>query len=258
MAWDPAVYTAFAQPRLRPAQDLLARIETGTPGRVVDLGCGTGNVTRLLAARWPQARVIGIDSSPEMLAVARGGGGAEYALGDMGDWRPEAPVDVLFSNAALHWLDGHGALFPRLLAMVAPGGTLAVQMPRNHAAASHRLMAEAAEAGPWRRLLMPSATRIPVFEPSFYYDLLAPLAASLDIWETEYLHVLEGDDPVVAWTMGTALRPLLAALEGHDDWRDGFLAEYRRRIAVAYPPRPDGKTLLPFRRLFLLARRASL
>ena len=164
------------------------------------------------------------------------------------------PLDVLFSNAALHWLDGHGALFPRLLAMVAPGGALAVQMPRNHAAASHRLMAEAAEAGPWRRLLTPPAARSPVFEPSFYYDLLAPLAASLDIWETEYLHVLEGDNPVAAWTMGTALRPLLAALEGRDDWRDGFLAEYRRRIAAAYPPRPDGKTLLPFRRLFLLAR----
>lgn len=255
MAWDPAVYSSFAQPRLRPALDLLTRIETESPGRIADLGCGTGNVTRLLAARWPMARVTGVDSSPEMLAAAKaGGGGVSYVLADMGTWRAEEPVNVLFSNAALHWLGGHGSLFPRLLAMVAPGGVLAVQMPHNHYAASHSLMAEAAEAGPWRELLAPLAARFPVFEPSFYYDLLSPLAASLDIWETEYLHVLEGVNPVVDWTMGTALRPLLAALEGHGDWRDAFLADYGRRIASAYVPRPDGKTLLPFRRLFLVAK----
>lgn len=253
MAWDPTIYSAFAQPRLRPALDLLARIEVAAPRRVVDLGCGTGNVTRLLAAHWPAAQVTGVDSSPEMLSAARdGGGGITYVLGDMADWQAEAPVDVLFSNAALQWLGGHGGVFPRLLAMVAPGGVLAVQMPHNHFAASHRLMAEAAEAGPWRRVLAPLAARFPVFEPSFYYDLLAPLAASLDIWETEYLHVLDGDNPVMAWTMGTALRPLLAAVDGA--WREGFLADYSRRVAAAYAPRPDGKTVLPFRRLFLVAR----
>ena len=256
MSWDPALYSAFAQPRLRPALDLLAQIHVAAPVRVVDLGCGTGNVTRLLAARWPQAQVIGVDSSPEMLSAARQGGGAiDYVQGDMGEWSAEQPVDVLFSNAALHWLGGHGALFPRLLSMVAPGGVLAVQMPHNHYAASHILMAEAAEAGPWRHLLAPVAGRFPVFEPSCYYDLLAPLASSVDIWETEYLHVLEGKDPVVAWTMGTALRPLLAALEGSPAWAEGFLAEYGRRIAAAYVPQADGKTLLPFRRLFLVVKR---
>ena len=256
MSWDPAIYSAFAQPRLRPALDLLTRIDMAAPARVVDLGCGTGNVTRLLAARWPQAQVTGVDSSPEMLKAARdGGGGVTYVQGDMGEWAADQPLDVLFSNAALHWLGGHGGLFPRLLAMVTPGGVLAVQMPHNHYAASHRLMAEAAEAGPWRHVLAPLAARFPVFEPSFYYDLLAPLAAAVDIWETEYLHVLEGEDPVVAWTMGTALRPVLAALEGNSAWTEGFLAEYRRRIAAAYVPRADGKTLLPFRRLFLVVRR---
>lgn len=256
MAWDPKLYSAFAQPRLRPALDMLARIEAEAPRRVADLGCGTGNITRLLRQRWPDAAVTGVDSSPEMLETARaGGGGVAYVLGDMGAWTAEPPVDVLFSNAALHWLGEHETLFPRLLAMVAPGGTMAVQMPHNHYAASHALMAEAAQAGPWRERLAPLAGRFPVGEPSFYYDLLALRTAALDIWEIEYLHVLDGDNPVVAWTMGTALRPLLAALEDRPDWRESFLADYAARIAAAYPPRRDGKTLLPFRRLFLVARR---
>ncbi len=252
MAWDPALYSTFAQPRLRPALDLLARVEIDRPGRVIDLGCGTGNVTRLIKARWPDAEVAGVDSSPEMLAAARdGGGGVAYTLADMATWTAGQLVDVLFSNAALHWLGDHATLFPRLFDQVAAGGVLAVQMPHNHYAASHTIMAEAAAAGPWRDVLAPLAGRFPVADPSSYYDLLAPLAVGLDIWETEYLHVLEGDNPVVAWTMGTALRPLLAVVEG--EWRDGFLAEYSRRIAAAYPPRADGKTLLPFRRLFMVA-----
>jgi trans-aconitate 2-methyltransferase len=255
MAWDPAVYSAFAQPRLRPALDLMGRIEVESPARIADLGCGTGNVTRLLAARWPGATVTGVDSSPEMLDTARQGGGAvTYVQGDMGSWQPDAPLDLLFSNAALQWLGGHQTLFPRLLSLLAPGGTLAVQMPHNHYAASHALMAEAAKAGPWAERLVPLAGRFPVGEPAFYYDLLAPLAASLDIWETEYLHVLDGDNPVVGWTMGTALRPLLAAVEDKPDWHDGFLADYSARILAAYAPQKDGKTLLPFRRLFLVAK----
>ena len=251
--WDPRIYTAFSQPRLRPALGLMARIDAPAPARVVDLGCGTGNGTRILAERWPGAEVIGIDSSAEMLAAAAEGGGAvHWVLGDMGAWTADRPVDVLFSNAALHWLDGHETLFPRLACMVVPGGWLAVQMPHNHYAASHRVMAEAAEAGPWRERLRPLVARFPVGEPALYYRLLAPLAVTLDIWETEYLHVLEGDNPVVHWTMGTALRPLLAALEEPE--RGAYLAEYAGRIAAAYPPEADGKTLFPFRRLFMVAR----
>lgn len=253
MTWDPKLYAAFAAPRLRPALDMLARIDAENPGQVVDLGAGTGNVTRLLAARWPGARVTGIDSSAEMLTAAASEPSAiTWVQADAGAWVPSSPVDVLFSNAALHWLDDHENLFPRLAGLVAPGGTLAVQMPHNHYAASHSVMAEAAEAGPWATLLRPLVRRFPVGSPDAYYDLLAPRAQRLDIWETEYLHVLDGDDPVVKWTMGTALRPLLEVLDA--EWRAGFLAEYTRRIALAYPRRADGKTLFPFRRIFVVAQ----
>ena len=253
MAWDPKLYSTFAVPRLRPALDLLARIDHPAPARVVDLGCGTGNVTRILAGRWPDAQTAGIDSSAEMLAAAAETGSAiAWSRADIGAWTAPGPVDVLFSNAALHWLGDHAALFPRLAAMVASGGVLAVQMPHNHYAASHAVMAEAAAAGPWADILAPLAARFPVGEPDFYYDLLAPLAQALDIWQTEYLHVLDGDDPVVKWTMGTALRPLLDAVA--EPWRGQFLEEYRARIAHAYPRRADGKTLFPFRRLFMVAR----
>jgi trans-aconitate 2-methyltransferase len=254
MPWDPTLYSAFAAPRLRPALDLLARVEAAAPALVVDLGCGTGNVTRLLAARWPGAELCGIDSSPEMLRAAAAEPSAiRWERGDAGAWMPERPVDVLFSNAALHWLNDHETLFPRLLAMLAPGGTLAVQMPHNHYAASHAVMADTVEAGPWAARLRPLARRFPVGDPDLYYNVLAPLAARLDIWESEYLHVLDGDNPVVQWTMGTALRPLLDALAEPE--RGEFLGEYTRRIALAYPRRDDGKTLFPFRRLFVVAQR---
>lgn len=253
MPWDPTLYSAFAAPRMRPALDLLARIEADRPGLVVDLGCGTGNVTRLLAVRWPGAELRGIDSSPEMLAAAAAEPSAiRWEQGDAASWMPERPVDVLFSNAALHWVDDHEALFPRLMAMLAPGGTLAVQMPHNHYAASHAVMADTVEAGQWAARLRPLARRFPVGDPAFYYDVLAPLATRLDIWETEYLHVLDGEAPVVRWTMATALRPLLDALAEPE--REEFLAEYTRRIAEAYPRREDGKTLFPFRRLFVVAQ----
>lgn len=255
MAWDPAIYSAFAQPRLRPALDLMARIDLADARRIVDLGCGTGNVTRILRERWGAADVVGIDSSPEMLETARSnGGGVRYLLSDIARWTEEGgETDILFSNAALHWLGDHETLFPRLLQRVASGGVLAVQMPHNHYAKSHTIMAEAAAAGPWSEVLTPLAGRFPVGDPSFYYDLLAPHAAQIDIWETEYLHVLEGDNPVVTWTKGTALRPLLDAVEG--PWAGGFLAEYAARIRAAYPPSADGRTLFPFRRLFLVVRR---
>ncbi|MBC7905956.1 MAG: methyltransferase domain-containing protein, partial [Rhodospirillaceae bacterium] len=223
------------------------------PHQVVDLGCGTGNVTRILAERWHDATVTGVDSSPEMLAAASDQPSRiRWVQSDVTQWKPERPVDVLFSNAALHWLDGHATLFPYLLAQLAPGGTLAVQLPHNHYAASHAVMADTVEAGPWAARLRPLARRFPVEDLDFYYDVLAPLTASLDLWETEYLHVLDGDNPVVKWTLGTAMRPLVDALEEPE--RGEFLAEYSRRIAESYPQRPDGKTLFPFRRLFLVAR----
>ena len=254
MSWDPAQYLAFAGPRLQPAIDLLGRIALAEPKLVFDLGCGAGNVTRLLRRRWPAARIIGVDSSPEMLGrAAAESPGTEWREADLSAWRPETPADLIYSNAALHWLDDHAALFPRLLDSLSPGGVLAVQMPRNHGAPSHTGMTAAAEAGAWAAKLRPVLRQRPVAEPGFYYDLLMPRAGSLDIWETEYLHVLEGPDPVVEWTKGTALKPLLDALAGPE--RVAFLADYAARMRAAYTPRADGRTLFPFRRLFILATR---
>jgi len=250
--WNPGQYLKFAGPRLQPALDLIARVPLETVSIVHDLGCGPGNVAPFLAARWPGARLVGVDSSPEMLEKARATGAeADWVEGDLATWQSEAPAELLYSNAALHWLDDHAAAFPRLMGMLAPGGVLAVQMPHNHAAPSHALMGVAAAAGPWRDRAVPADRKDPVADPAFYYDVLAPLSARLEIWETEYLQVLDGDNPVVEYTRSTGLRPITDALEGDD--LDGFMAEYRRLIAEAYPPRADGKTLFPFRRLFIVA-----
>lgn len=252
MAWDPSQYLKFSGERLQPALDLIARVPLAQPAEIVDLGCGAGNVAQVLAARWPGAALTGIDSSAEMLAKAKAAlAKARWVQGDIGATAFDRPPDLLFSNAALHWLDDHATLFPRLLRAVNAGGVLAIQMPRNHGAPSHRAMAEAAKAGPWAKTLRPILRESPVAAPAFYYDLLKPLAKRLDIWETEYLHVLEGDNPVVAWTKGTALKPLLDALVEPE--RSAFEAEYATRIRAAYPPRADGRTLFPFRRLFILA-----
>lgn len=252
MAWDPAQYLKFAGPRLRPAIDLLQRVDLDRPGLVYDLGAGTGNVTRLIAARWPEARVVGVDSSAEMLAKAAAENpGIKWGQADLGAWRPERPPDLIYSNAALHWLDGHDRLFPTLFGGLATGGVLAVQIPRNFGAPSHTLITEAASSGPWRSRLEPLLRPSPVAAPEFYYDLLAPKAAALDMWETEYLQVLEGANPVKEWTKGTWLAPLLGALEEPE--RSGFERVYAERVLAAYPPRRDGKTLFPFRRLFMIA-----
>jgi trans-aconitate 2-methyltransferase len=242
----------FVGHRLRPAVDLLGHVDADEPAEVYDLGAGTGNVTRLLAARWPRARITGVDASREMLAKAAAEApGVAWEHADLASWRPPRPADIIFSNAALHWLGDHARLFPSLLSALAPGGVLAVQMPRNFTAPSHTAIADAARSGPWRARLEPLLRPVPVAEPAVYFDLLAPRAAAIDIWETEYVHVLEGDDPVKEWTKATWLRPLLDALEEPD--RSRFEACYAELVARAYPRRPDGRTLLPFRRLFIVA-----
>jgi len=251
--WDPAQYLKFAGPRLRPAIDLLARLDVEDPALVYDLGAGAGNVTRLLQARWPHARITGVDESAEMLAKAAAAApGITWERADLATWRPPRPPEVIYSNAALHWLDGHDRLFPALLAALAPGGILAVQIPRNFSAPSHTAITEAARSGPWRATLEPLLRPAPVGDPAFYFDLLAPRAAALDLWETEYLQVLEGDDPIKEWTKGTWLVPLLDALAEPEKSR--FEACYTALVARAYPRRPDGRTLFPFRRLFIVAR----
>ena len=252
--WNPDQYLKFGDHRLRPALDLLARIDLKSPRAMYDLGCGTGNTTELLSRRWPDTNVTGIDSSPEMLEKARGScPELNFAEADLASWSPESKADLLFSNAALHWLGHHESLFPRLMEVLSKGGQVAVQMPRNFDAPSHTAMRESVEAGPWAERLQPRLHFEPVAEPEAYHDILAPHSECLDIWETVYLYVLEGNNPVVEWTRGTALRPLLELLQ--PDEQEDFLEDYSRRILEAYPPQSQGRTLFPFRRLFMVATR---
>jgi len=252
MAWDPAQYLKFAGPRLRPALDLLQRIDMEAPSTVYDLGAGAGNVTRLIAARWPESRVIGVDSSAEMLAKAAAENPQiEWQQADLATWRPERPADLIYSNAALHWIENHAPVFVALFNSLAAGGVFAVQIPRNFGAPSHTSMGEAARMGPWRARLEPLLRPAPVAEPAFYFDLLSPYAARLDMWETEYLQVLDGEHAVKEYTKSTWLSPLLAALDEPE--RSQFEATYTELVDAAYPRRADGKTLFPFRRLFMIA-----
>jgi trans-aconitate 2-methyltransferase len=263
MSWNPAQYLQYAGERLRPALDLVARVGLDAPRAVVDLGCGAGNVTQLLADRWPEADILGIDNDARMLERARQAladrARVGFAAANLETWAPQGLVDVLFSNAALHWADDHATLLPRLLRFVAPGGVLAVQMPSNFAAPSHRALQATAGSARWRARLEPLARPEPVAPASRYYDWLAPEAAALDLWTTEYLQVLgarsDGEHPVVAWMRGTALVPFVGALD--EDEREAFVADFAARIAGAYVPRADGTVLFPFRRLFVVARRGS-
>jgi trans-aconitate 2-methyltransferase len=254
VSWNPQQYLKFSNARTRPAIDLLARIDVATPAVVYDLGCGAGNITSLLQQRWPNARIIGVDDSSEMLAqAARQSHRIEWSLQSVCEWHPDQPADVIFSNAALHWLAEHHLLLPRLAAGLDRKGVLAIQMPRNFAAASHTLIEETVLRGPWRAQLEPLLIRTPVSSPQEYFEILEPHAASLDIWETEYLHVLEGPDPVKEWTKGTWLKRFLDAME--EPQRSEFEHQYAQRVRLAYPPLPDGRTLFPFRRLFIVMRK---
>jgi trans-aconitate 2-methyltransferase len=260
MAWDPTLYLKFGDERLRPGFELLARIGELPAGPLVELGCGTGVHARAIAERWPERILTAIDRSPEMLAKAASEPSpVRWLEADIARWSAPAPAALIFSNATLQWLGEHERLFPHLLHQLVPGGTLAVQMPRNFDQPSHALMRETAAEGPWAARLTPvigGATVLrdePVSPPEWYYDLLAPLAkGGIDLWETEYLHVLSGEDPVLQWVSATALRPVIEALQGAA--RERFLAAYGAKLRRAYPRRADGKTLLPFRRLFLVAR----
>lgn len=252
MAWDPTQYFAFGNERLQPALDLLSRIPLEAPGTVFDLGCGPGNVTRALNGRWPDASITGIDDSPEMLSrAAKENPELSWIEADLNLWQPDAPADLIYSNAALHWLDDHDTLFPRMMSFVAPGGYLAVQMPRNWAAPSHSIITETVQQGPWRGTLEPLLRPAPSHAPDVYYYILTPVSTSLAIWETDYCQILEGENPVAEFVKGTQLKRFLDALE--EPVRGEFESEYRKRILAAYPKRDDGKTLFPFRRLFLLA-----
>ena len=252
--WDAGHYLRFADARTLPAVDLLSRIELAAPQLVIDLGCGPGNSTALLKQRWPNAAVTGLDSSANLLdAARRDHPGIDFAEGDIAAWAPSEPSDVVFANASLQWVGGHDALLPRLFEAVAPGGVLAVQMPRNHDFATHALMRQVAAEGEWRGRLAGARDPSPVQAPEFYYDCLVPRSASFTIWETNYIQIMDGVEAIIAWLHGTGLRPFLARLA--EEERPVFLKRYAALLGKAYPAQADGKVLLPYPRLFFIASR---
>ncbi len=253
MVWNPDQYLKFADARKKPALDLLARLAGQRARSIVDVGCGTGNITRLLAERWPAARVIGIDSDPAMLAQAAATPSTiHWQRAEISSWLPDLPPGLIFSNAALHWLDDHPALLPSLLGQLAAGGVLAVQMPANFSAPSHRILLDLAAGTCWRQAL--SGVRIgSVLPPADYHQLLMPHCRQLEFWQTTYWQLLSGDDAVFEWMKGTTLVPFLARLDTAVG--EEFLAEYRQRLHIAYPQQTDGQTLFPFQRMFFVAQR---
>ncbi|WP_219216333.1 trans-aconitate 2-methyltransferase [Variovorax boronicumulans] len=254
MTWSAKKYSTFEQERTRPVRDLVAAIPTKAVRHAIDLGCGPGNSTEVLAARFPQAQVSGVDSSDDMVAAARQRlPGMDFALADIAAWNPAQPFDVILANASLQWLPDHATLYPHLVKQLAPGGSLAIQTPDNLEEPAHRLARQIAADGPWTGKI--GAVKHPArHSADFYYALLQPLCTRVDVWRTTYFHPLAGGpSAVVEWFEGSALRPFLGPLDA--DEKAAFLARYLQAVTEAYPPLPDGTVLLPFPRLFIVANR---
>ncbi|MGV9313354.1 trans-aconitate 2-methyltransferase [Streptomyces sp. NPDC003691] len=266
--WDPRQYLRHSGHRARPFLDLLARIPDpvapaagGGPARIADLGCGPGNVTALLADRWPAAGITGFDNSPEMLALAEkdyagltpGGGRLAFGEADITDWTPDGPYDLIVSNAALQWVPGHAGSFARWVDALTPGGSFAFQVPGNYDAPSHALLGTLCGRPEWRERLGDRGRNFAhVLAPAEYLDLLTGLGCTTDVWETTYYQLLTGEDPVLDWVKGTALRPVLTELGEDTRATEAFLGQYRELLREAYPPGPRG-TVFPFRRIFAVA-----
>lgn len=253
--WNSDLYLKFEEERTRAARDLLARIPYCETRLVFDLGCGPGNSTELLTRSFPGANVVGVDKSDNMLAVARARvPAAQFVKDDVADWRPPATADLIFANATLHFLPDHRKLITRLLESLRPGGRLAVQMPNNTHELSHAAMRMVAADGPWAGRLVPVAKSLTVIgQADEYYDLFAPFCQAVDIWQTIYIHPLDGPDGVVEWFEGSGLRPFLDLLSPEES--SDFLARYRERLAQAYPRQPNGKVLLRYPRLFFVLQK---
>jgi trans-aconitate 2-methyltransferase len=254
-AWNAAAYLKFGDERTRPCRDLAARVEVAAPKRLIDLGCGPGNSTAVLRERWPGAEITGLDSSAEMLAKARAGAvAALWVQGDIARWAEEegGRFDIVFSNAALQWVPDHATLFPKLLGRVASGGALAAQLPAYSDQPGQRLIREVARSAKWQARFTKEPVDWRAESAAFYYDVLAARAARLELWETEYVHVVDGTQAVVEWYRATGLRPFLSALPTDPD-RAEFVAEYHEALEPHYRPRKDGRVLFPFRRLFVVA-----
>jgi trans-aconitate 2-methyltransferase len=255
MTWSAAQYLKFEHERTRPVRDLVARIPNAEVLSAADTGCGPGNSTEVLRERYPGARIIGLDSSTDMIEAARKRlPDIAFEVADIRDWRPKEPLDVILANAVLQWIPDHETLLPALMAQLAPGGALAVQMPDNLEEPSHQLMGEVASDGPWAAKLKDAAAARTELRPAdWYFHLLRPHAPHVDVWRTTYFHPLAGAHAIVEWLKGTGLRPFLDPLEKSE--REAFLARYEEAIAQAYPAEADGTVLLPFPRLFVVATR---
>lgn len=255
-SWDPAVYERYKTYRDRPALDLMVQIPDRRFREIWDLGCGTGEQAALLALRHPMANVHGLDSSPDMLRQAKNRqSDVDWVLASVEDFAPATPPDLIFTNAALQWLSDHETLLPRLTGLLEPGGVFACQMPMAFETEHHRILRETAEAGPWAALTRGARRINPTPSLTDYHGWLSRTCGEVDLWTTTYLHALEGEDPVVDWMRGTALRPYLDVLAGDEALLEAFLDAFRQRIAAAFPPREDGLTLFPFPRLFMVAVR---
>ena len=257
--WNPDLYARFEDERTRPAAELLARVRLDAPRLAIDIGCGPGNSTELIARRFPEAEIVGLDTSPAMLEAARLRlPQAGFVEGDAAVWQPEAAPDLLYANASLQWVSHHAALLPRLFGLLAPGGVLAVQMPDNLAEPTHRLMREIAAEGPWTAAIGDPAVAGRVgrmLSIDAYYDLLAPLAAGVDVWRTAYQHPMADARAIVDWVRATGLKPFVDPLSA--ELKSGFLQAYERAVDAAYPPRSDGRRLLAFPRVFIVAQKPS-
>lgn len=251
--WNPNKYLQFGDERTRPAVDLAARIAVDSPKMVIDLGCGPGNSTQVLRQRWPAARVYGLDSSPEMIASARRSyPDQEWMLGRIEDWSACERHDIVFSNAALQWVRDHAALTARLFGQVATGGALAFQIPSGEFSPVRRFIHEIANDKAWADRMGAARTAMTIEPPHVYYDALAIRARSVDLWETEYYHVMESPTAIVEWMSSTGLRPFLNVLDSDDD-KKRFVALLTERVKEAYATRSDGRVLFPFRRTFVIA-----
>ncbi len=254
--WDPLLYMKFEEERMRAARDLLARVPLSSAGVIYDLGCGPGNSAELLARRFPDAQITGLDTSEAMLGHARTRvPGARFQLQDIADWASEDSVDLVFANGALQFLPDHETLFPRLASMLAPGGVLAVQMPSAARESSHALMRMVAAEGPWWSRLAPVAKSQPLIAAfENYYEWLRPVATQIELWSTTYVYAFDGAGGIVEWFAGSPLQPFLERLS--DDERRSFLDRYRKELHRAYPVRSDGKVLFAYPRLFIVAIRS--
>lgn len=250
--WDPERYLTYADERGRPFVDLLARVGAEAPSTAVDLGCGPGNLTRLLAERWPESRVVGLDASPAMIAKAEGIPDIDWGVADAREWTAGEPVDVLVSNATLQWVPDHLELLPRLVEQVAPDGWFAFQVPGNFGEPSHTIRAALELESPYDVSATGTSLRA-THDPVDYHEVLAGLGLRVDAWETTYLHELTGDDPVFTWVSGTSARPILEALPA--DLRADFEQELKARLAEAYPE-TGGRVLMPFRRIFVVGQKS--